>query len=296
MRVRARAIAPDGHVWSLNPGEVRDETADARYALRPADMVCPRRGAFALSFSEDGSVFAIADGRLYVRAPGHDFAPTPMCGDLGPAAASRWRGGGYGFVSNGRPTGEPSLLLTRHPEGAIGWYAITALDPTMRAVVLDPQRSMLTLNARGQLVVVDQVNTVAGAVLAAGAESFAGLSRTEEAALAWRDDGPTARVLVWGHRLDGAFTRVASQRPPGAATRYVAMLDLARFVAVTDAGVELSADGGQRFARVLAADAPRVDLAGGAAAGWIAEEPAVAFPAGVARARCEGFPGDAGLR
>lgn len=60
--------------------------------------------------------------------------------------------------------------------------------------------------------------------------------------------------------------------------------------------MSFSSDGGQIFSRVLAGDAPRVDLAGAAAAGWIAEEPAVAFPAGVARARCEGFPGDAGLR
>jgi len=284
-------------VWSIRAGVVYDETAATPFVLPPPEMPCPRRGTFALSFAEGSSVFAVVDGRLYVKAPGHPFAATPMCGDLGPAAASPWQGGGYAFVSNGRITGEPSLLLTHDPEGRIGWYAITALAPTMRAVVMDGNRSMLTLNGRGQLVVVDQVHTVAGEVLAAQGARFEGLSRTDEATLAWRDTGDTGREFVWGARLDGEFSRITAERPQGTATRYAAMLDLARFVAVTDEGVELSSDGGQHFARVFVRRGGRPATVGGASAGWIAEGvAAVAFRDGIARASCEGLSPDAGVR
>ncbi len=294
---QARAFAPDGHVWALRDGAVYDESASARFVLPAAEMPCPRLGRWALSFGEGGSVFVVAEGRLYVRAPGHEFAVTPLCGDLGPAAASPWQAGGYGFVSNGRIAGEPSLLLTHDPEGRHGWYAVTALAPTLRAIVLDRNRSMLTLNGRGQLVVVDQVHTVAGEVLAARGEAFVGLSRTEEGALAWRDTGDTGRVLVWGTRLEGEFARVEAERPRGSGTLYAAALDLARFVAVTAEGVELSSDGGHRFVRVLHRRLAPTGAPTDASAGWIAPgEPAVAFRDGIARASCEGFPADAGLR
>jgi hypothetical protein len=123
-------------------------------------------------------------------------------------------------------------------------------------------------------MLVDQVQTVAGEVLAADGGGFTTLSRSAAGVVAARDAAGQRRVMVTAPSLGERFERIESTRDQGAATNAVVVVDLARFVAVTDDAVELSVDHGRTFRTVLrlppggrwrrATGAP----ARGPAAGW----------------------------
>jgi len=282
--VDVRAIDARGAVWAIEGRYLLDETRGVATDM-PQEIPCPSPARWALSFDADDRAFALAAGRFYVRA-GRDepFRVTPLCTDVGGAPWSLLRNGGYGLV-NTPPRGGRAMLLTNDRTGAMGWFAVTAMEDSITEAVLDADRSVATLSAGGHLVVVDQVRVVAGEVLATRSELFAGIRRTPAGVVAWRDASPTTRVMVMTDSLGGEFSRVESAHP-ASRTLGVFRLDLARLVAVTDAGIELSTDNGERFARVLAR--PVDDLRGArAGAGWLpGHHPAVAFTDGVATDDC----------
>ncbi len=288
-RADVRAIDARGAVWSVRAGRVTDESRGVIEAL-PGEIPCQQRGAWAMEFAR-GAAFLVADSRLYVRAPGAaGFAVTPLCSDVTGAPWSQRAAGGWSFVSHRGAPVEPTLMLTRAPAGDTGWFAVTGLDDTTRAAVLDASDSFVALSGGGHLVFVDRVNTVAGAVFAAQDERFDGLTRTAAGIVAWRDDPHGARALVFAESAAGPFTRVDGRRPEGPPARAVLRVDLARFVAVTDASVELSTDRGARFERVLSVAAD--DGGDGSplarpSVGWLAgQRLAVAAVGGVASESC----------
>lgn len=283
--VDVRAIDARGAVWAIEGRYLLDETRGVASDM-PQELPCPRPARWALAFDADDRGYAVAAGRFYVRAGRSEpFRVTPLCTDVGGAPWSLMRNGGYGLV-NAPPRGGRAMLLTNDRTGAMGWFAVTAMEDSLTHAVLAGDRSVATLSAGGHLVVVDQTRIVAGEVLATRSELFAGLSRTPSGILAWRDASPTDRVLVMSDSLNGEFTRVESSHP-AARTLGVFRLDLARLVAVTDQGIELSTDNGVRFSRVLprAIDARAGERAG---AGWLpGRHPAVALPDGVATDDCD---------
>lgn len=216
------------------------------------ELPCPSRGTFAMEFVDGGAAFAVLDGRFYVRptreAP---FVVTPACTDLAGAPWTRRAAGGWAFVANTWRSVGPGLLMTRESSGVSGWYAITALDRSITAGVLDGQHSLLSLINEGRLMLVDQVQTVAGEVLAADGGGFTTLSRSAAGVVAARDAAGQRRVMVTAPSLGERFERIESTRDQGAATNAVVVVDLARFVAVTDDAVELSVDHGRTFRTVL---------------------------------------------
>ncbi len=246
-----RAIDTRGVVWSVRGGRLTDESRDVTVTL-PDEIPCREGHRWAMEFARDGAAFLVADSRFYVRPTERGaWAVTPLCTDVEGAPWSRRAAGGWSFVSHRSAAVEPTLMLTRIPAADMGWFAITGLDATTTAVVLDTNDSFLTLSQGDHLVFVDRVNTVAGAVIAAQGDRFDGLTRTAAGLVAWRDDGER-RVMVFSESPSGPFTRVEGRRPSGPPARAVMRVDLARFVAVSDAAVQLSTDRGERFDTVLA--------------------------------------------
>lgn len=292
--VDLRTLDPRGGVWAIAGRYLLDETRAAASAL-PEELPCPTGPTFALAFETDGRAFAIAAGRFYVRAGRDDpFRVTPLCTNVGGAPFAASRDGGFLLVSTPPRGRERSLLITRDRTGAMGWFAVTGLDPTITEAVLEGDRSMAILSAGGHLVAVDQSRVVAGEVLATQGERFTGIRRTAAGLVAWRDDTPTQRVLVMADTVGGDFTRVAASHP-AARTLAVFRLDLARVVALTDRGVELSTDNGEHFARVFDRPVPEA-FASRSGAGWLpGRHPALALPDGIATDDCTAVNvGDAG--
>lgn len=280
-----RALDAQGAVWSVRGTHLIDETHSSALELQ-ADLPCPMTPAWALAFDADDRGYALLGSRFYVRAGRNDtFRLTPLCTNVGGAPWSALRARGFGLVTTPPRAGGRALLLTNDPHGAMGWYAVTALEETITHAVLDEDRSMATLSSGGHLVVVDQRRIVAGEVLATRSETFAGLRRTPAGVVAWRDASPTLRVVVGADALGGEFTRLEGSHP-ASRTLAVMRLDLARLVAVTDRGVELSSDNGSTWASVLARPMTADDGAR-AAAGWLPQRhPALALPDGLATDDC----------
>lgn len=247
-----RAIDGHGHVWSITHGRISDETAGVTTVL-PDEIACPVRGGWGMEFAREGSAFALVDSRFYLRPAGDTaFRVTPMCSDVAGAPWSRRAEGGWSFVVRTWPASGPGMMLTNNSTGDSGWYAVSALDSTLTAAVLEPDRSMVLLANHGHLLFVDQTRHVAGEVLASHGALFSGLGRSAAGVVAFRDDGPTRRVLVTsGDSVQEPFTEVPGERPTGTPTRAVFRSDVARVLAVTDTSVELSTDRGAHFIRVL---------------------------------------------
>jgi hypothetical protein len=250
--VDVRAIDTHGAVWSVRRRLLTDETHAVTTTL-PDEIPCLAGGLWSMEFARDGAAFLMADGRFYVR-PGEraGFSVTPLCSDVKGAPWSRRTAGGWSFVSHRTASVEPTLMLSRAPAGDTGWYAITGLDGSTHAVVLDASDSFLSLAEGEHLIFVDRVNTVAGAVLTAQGDRFDGLTRTAAGLTAWRDDPHGRRVIVFSESPAGPFTRVEGSRPDGPPALAVMRVDLARFVAVRDTAVEVSDDRGAHFTSVLA--------------------------------------------
>jgi hypothetical protein len=277
-----------------------DETADARYALELQATSLPRRGAWALASTPTTGVLpsptrASTCARRGTTSPRRPCAPTWA----GPRGALRVGGAaGYGSSPTADRRASRALLLSRHPEGAIGLVRHHRPRPHDARRVLDEERSMLTLNAGRHLVVVDQVNTVAGEVLAARRESLRGPVAARAAGVPRlarrRPDG--LRVIVYTDTASAARSPAPSarsgRRRRDALRGACASTSRASSPSPTR-GVELSADGGRRWASCARrSDAPRrpgarrrgVDRRG---------PPAVAFPDGLAARRLRrGCPGD----
>jgi hypothetical protein len=67
--------------------------------------------------------------------------------------------------------------------------------------------------------------------------------------LAWRDEGPR-RVLLAAANLREPWTEVSGSAAGGVPTQVVFRVDLARLLAVTAQGLELSDDGGATWTEV----------------------------------------------
>lgn len=246
-----RAIDAHGAVWSVHGARLTDETHAVTTTL-PDEIPCVARGFWSMEFARDGVAYLMADGRFYVRpAERAGFSVTPLCSDVRGAPWSHRAAGGWSFVSHRSDAAEPTLMLSRAVAGGTGWFAITGLDASTRAVVLDPNESFLSLAEGQHLVFVDRVNTVAGAVIAGRSDRFDGLTRTAAGIVAWRDDPGGRRLIVFSESASGPFTRVEGRRPAGPPAEAVMRVDLTRFVAVRDTSVELSNDRGERFETVL---------------------------------------------
>ncbi|MBK6535486.1 MAG: hypothetical protein IPF99_39940 [Deltaproteobacteria bacterium] len=255
-RADLRAIDDEGHLWTLR-GDALSRDGDARPARLEAELPCPSPGTWALEFIPGGMAAAVVDGRFYVRASrATSFVVTPICTDLGGAPWSPGAHVGWGVVANAWRAVGPGLLITREANPAVGWYAVTALDRSITAGVLDGSQSLLSLINEGHLILVDQRQTVAGEVLAARGESFTTLSRTVAGVVAAHDAADAWRVLVTSRSLSEDFVRVESRRDSSSPTRSVVAVDLARFIAVTDDSVELSVDRGRTFRTALRRSPP----------------------------------------
>lgn len=255
-RADLRAIDDEGHLWTLR-GDALSRDGDAHPTRLAGELPCPSPGTWAMEFIHGGAASAVVDGRFYVRtARAAPFAVTPICTDLGGTPWSPRAQGGWGVIANAWRSVGPGLLITREANPATGWYAVTAIDRSITAGVLDEHQSLLSLINEGHLILVDQLQTVAGEVLAARGESFTTLSRTAAGVVAARDAGDGRRVLVTSRSLAEDFVRVESRRDQSAPTRAVVAVDLARFIAVTDGSVELSVDRGRTFRTALRRSAP----------------------------------------
>lgn len=251
-RVDVRALDAEGTVWSIVGHTLLDETREVASPME-VERPCPSGGRWSLEFSDDGAAVAIADGRLHVRPSAHaPFRVAPMCTDLLGSPAARALDGGWHFIANTWRVGA-TQMSTRDVTGSAGWFASTALDRSTTAVVLSADRSMLSLANEGHAILVDQARTVAGELLPAHGELFAGVTRRDAGVVVFRDASPTRRVLLVASALTGDYARVESERPAGGATRAVFAVDLARLVAVTDDAVELSVDRGEHFVEVFRA-------------------------------------------
>ena len=250
-RADLRAIDRDGAIWTLSGSTLTRDTDDERIVLG-SEIPCPVRGAYAMEFPADRSVFLVADARFHVRATRDaGFVVTPLCTDLAGAPWSRRVEGGWSFVANAWQSVGPGLLMTRDATGASGWFATTALDRTISAAIVDEHHSMLTLANGGHVILVDQVQTAAGEVLATHGELFSTLSRSAAGVVAARDAGDRRRVLLLAPSITARFVRIDATRDQSAPTRAVAAVDIARFVAFTDQDIELSVDRGRSFHTVF---------------------------------------------
>jgi hypothetical protein len=290
-RADARAIDPHGHVLALRNGSVVDETAGT-----PPERLPPMTPACTvhrnhLAFAHDGSAAAIADGRVYFRARGRTaWVGTPACTDL---AGEPWspRSDGTGWVLVGRrhPGTDPALLMTEDAAARIGWYAITALDPTMTGLSMEGSGSFVALTSGGHLVLVDRERHVAGEVLAANDALWPLISRTDSGLVVARDEGPSMRDAVLGTGVVGRFERQHRARPPGAPTLAVFAVEFGRLVAVTDRGVEWGAEGGAPFVEVATWDGDASQVAANAELGWLSDgNPALVTPLAMVARRCVG--------
>ncbi len=279
-----RAIDARGSVWSITAGKITDETHGVTSPLAD-EIPCPSRGGWGLEFTREGSAFALVDSRFYVR-PQTDapFGVTPMCTDVAGAPWSPRVEGGWAFVARTWPANGPGMMLTNDRSGESGWYAVTALDNTLAYAVLEPDRSMVFLANQGHLLFVDQTRHVAGEVLLSHGSLFTGLGRTPAGVVAFRDQGTTRRVLVTaGTSVQQPFAETVGERPVGPATRAVFRADVARVLAVTDAGVELSTDRGAHWVRVLDTPTPLERPA----FGWLeGAHPALTTRTGIATDHC----------
>ena len=249
-RADVRAIDHDGRVWSVRGDSIARDGDGAGGSL-PPEVPCPSPGLYAMDFGPDGAAAVAVDGRLYLRASaGAAFVVTPICTDLGGAPWSPRAQGGWSVIANAWRSVGPGLLITRESNLSTGWYAITAIDRSITAGVLDANQSLLSLVNEGHVILVDQLQTVAGEVLAARGEAFSTLSRSAAGVVAAHDVAG-GRVLVTSRSLREAFARIESRRDGTTPTRAVVAVDLARFVAVTDDAVELSVDRGRTFRTVL---------------------------------------------
>lgn len=252
--VELRAVDPEGHVVAVDHGAVIDETTGERTVLG-REIDCPVRGRWAVEFESDGAAWLLVDGRFYVRAhAGWNFAVTPMCSDIAGSPWARRPQGGWTFIVHTWPGSSPTLMHTRDEAGAMGWYATTGLDETLTSAVVEPDLSMVTLVNGGRLIAVDHARVVAGEVLSAQEERFTSLTRTVSGIVAARDASPTERTIVRAQNARGEWTRVTGPRPPGGSTLAVWDVDIARTVAITDNGVELSLDRGRSWERVVELD------------------------------------------
>lgn len=249
-RVDLRGADREGTVWSVVGETLLDETHEHATAL-PQELPCPLGGHYAMEFGPSGVGYLVVNGRFYVRPGAHlGWVVTPLCTDLQGAPWSYRREGGWALVAHTNPAAGPSMLLTQEPVGGHGWYAITAMDRTIRAAILEDDRTTLSLVNGGHLILVDQASVVAGEVLAGHGALFQGLSRTEAGVVAWRDEGPR-RVLLTAPRVREAFTEVSGLAATPGPTRAVFRVDLARLLAVTPQGLERSDDQGLTWERAL---------------------------------------------
>lgn len=282
-RADVRAIDAQGAVWSVVGQRLTKELTGQTWRLGE-EIPCLLRGAWAMEFARDGSAFLLADSRFHVRSGEETgFAVTPLCTDLQGAPWSRRADGvGWAFVSHRSRAVEPTLMFSHAPGGGTGWYAVTGMDGSTRAVVLDAAGSMITLTGEGHLVFVDRVNVVAGEVMAVQRERFDGLTRTAAGVTAFRDDLNGRRVIVYTERVSGPYVRTEGRRPSGSTARRVFRLDLARFLAVTEQTLELSEDRGVTWVQVYegtALERPQM--------GWLpGHHPAVATRDGIASDDC----------
>ncbi len=285
---QARAIDPHGHIFALRDGAIVDETAGTPPARLPAMSPRCTVAHDHLAFASDGSGVAISHGRVYVRsARAMLWTATPACSDV---AGEPWspRTGVPGWVLVGRrqPGWDPALLMTDDPTGSTGWYAITALDPTMTSISLEGGGSFVTLNSGGHAILVDRERHVAGAILVAIDSLWDGITRTDAGLAMWHDAGPTERDVVIGTTVTARFDRQHRARPPGPRTLRVFALEFGRLIAVTDRGVEWGAAGGVPFVEVARWPEPSAIHAGEASLGWVAEAPALVTPSMIVTRRC----------
>jgi hypothetical protein len=290
-RADLRAIDARGVPWSVAAGAITDESLHVTTTL-PSEIPCALPGRWALEFLRDGAALLVADARFYVKASATaPFVVTPLCTDLEGAPWTRRSAGGWGLVTHRSRAFEPTLMLTHLASGATGWFAITGVDDSTTALVLDARESFVALSRGRRLGFVDRVNTVAGGVIAAQEERYDGLTRTSSGVVAWRDDG-NLRTIVFAEETAGPYARSTGARPDRSSTHRVMRVDLARFVAVTDLGIELTDDRGASWSRVLTWSTPRD--AGTLAPlerstlGWLRGQTlAVATPDGIATERCQ---------
>jgi hypothetical protein len=248
----ARAIDPHGHLVALRNGTIVDETAHTPpERLPPAHPACTVRRNH-LAFTHDGSGAAIVEGRVYFRARGTAaWVASPACSDLGGEPwAPRTDGGGWALVGRRHPGTDPALLMTEDSAARIGWYAVTALDPTMTGLSLEGGGSFVALTAGGHAILVDRERHVAGEVLAANDVLWPMISRSDSGLVLARDESTAMRDLVLGTTVVARFERQHRPRPAGPRTLAVYAAEYGRLLAATDRGVEWSPDARSPFVEV----------------------------------------------
>jgi hypothetical protein len=182
---------------------------------------------------------------------------------------------------------DAALLLTDDATGRSGWVAMTALDPTTTALVLEGSGSFVSLTSGGHALFVDRERRVAGEILAAGGAVWPSLTRTDEGIILSRDQTPTVRSIVFGPSVAGRFERQERLRPEGRHTVDVFAAEFGRTIAVTREGVEWAADRNAAFVEVGRwPDGDRA-LGSNASLGWIDDSlPAVVTPTALIARRC----------
>ncbi|MEI8258402.1 MAG: hypothetical protein WCJ30_22225 [Deltaproteobacteria bacterium] len=286
---QARAIDPHGHIHALRSGAVLDETSGTPAVVLPR-MTPPCSAAYDhLAFAPDGSAVAISHGRVYVRAPRATvWTGTPACSDVpGEPWARRAASPGWVVVGRRQPGRDPALLMTDDPTGSTGWFATTALDPTLTAISLEPGGSFVTLTSGGHAILVDRERLVAGAVLVASDVLWDGITRTDAGLAMWHDHGASERDVVVGTTVTARFDRQHRARPVGPRTLRVFAMEYGRLVAVTDRGVEWGAAGDSPFVEVARWPEGAATHTGEAVLGWVSEAPALVTPDAMVARRCD---------
>lgn len=248
----ARAIDPHGHVFALRGGAVVDETAGSAPVRLPASNPPCSVQLAHLAFASNGSAAAIWAGRVYFRPRGAStWVMTPVCTDLGGEPwAPRLDGAGWAVIGRRFAARDPALLMTEEATASTGWYAITALDPTMTGLSLEGGGSFVALTSGGHAVLVDRERHVAGEILAANDALWPSITRTEAGVVLARDESPVLRDLVLGTTVTGRFDRQRRPRPAGPRTLAAYAGEFGRVLAATNQGVEWSVEPAAPFVEV----------------------------------------------
>jgi hypothetical protein len=286
----ARAFNRRGHSIAVRDESVRDETTGAVLVARlPSEIPCPTFRNH-LAFDRDDNAALLLHGRLYVHRHDGPWSVTPVCTDVGGEPWTARSGGGFIALGRRMAGRELAMLMTDDRDGAFGWYATTALDRTITSALLEPDGSLMALEAGGHAILVDRVRTVAGEIIPAADALWTSLAETPSGIAITRDDSPDAREIVRGVNIQSAFERERRARPAGTHTIRVALLEFGRMLAVTDRGVEWSSGPARPFVEVvrwpnpIATDPPSaIDVT----VGWLTNgEIAIAIPDGAVSRSC----------